>query len=193
MSQLIVGSNSRDGARISPEQEEMVRARLKELDRLLDLRYFPGVGNRSGRYGLIVRWADADPRWAAYRSGDIGEPFDCLGWFTQAAGSGDFHEPCDVPVRPDDLLDKVIEFLRAKCDQQGVSGTWKDRMRASMEANKAQRERVRQEAADEMFAGLEYGRKKVLGEPIVNLGGALPADPLESSDGGSPTIDVVSR
>lgn len=174
MSTVTVGSNAVQEA--PPEVLEAVRERLKALDPLLDLRWFPHVvyseerETLEGRYGLICQWPSSDPRWELYRSGDIGEPFDCLGWFTESAATGDWHEPSALPVSPEQLEEKLIEFL-GRMDMGRQS--WHDRMRKAAEQNAAQRKRVADEAVDEATQRLSFYRKKLHGEPIVSLGAAL--------------------
>lgn len=132
----------------SPELEAEVRERLKAIDRSLDVRWFEtAVWNDrrevyEGRYGLTVRWPDSDPRWKLYRSGEIGEPFDLLGWFCE-----DPHDASSVPVEPTAIWERVRALL-GRCDNARES--WKRRMARAFEANAEQRERILREANEEI-------------------------------------------
>ena len=158
-------------AKVDETTERLVRAHLKALDPLLDLLWVPIVRNPDapvdGRYGITCRWHDTDSRWEMYHKGEIGEPYDILGWITEAAARGDFHEPTSLPVDPGSILDKVVEFL-GKCDNQREPA--KARMKRAMEDNALRREVVKKEAMDEMLEYLDYNRQKLAGNPIVNLG-----------------------
>ena len=158
-------------ARVDETTERLVSAHLKGMDPLLDLLWVPIVRDPNnpvdGRYGIICRWHDSDPRWQMYRDGEIGEPYDILGWITQAATRGDFHEPTSLPVDPASILDKVVEFL-GKCDNEREPR--KARMKRVLEDNALRREVVKKEAMYEMFEHLEYNRQKLASNPFVSLG-----------------------
>lgn len=163
-----------------------VRMQLKEIDGLLDIGWFPNVSydERSetfeGRYALVCMWAQSDDRWQMYHSGEIGEPFDILGYFTQASGQGQWADPHAPPVEPDLLMDQVMEHL-GRMDQ--TRETWKERMKKAAAANvKLQKDR-HQGIVDEVVDELVYSRKRIKGEPIVNLGAAL--DPKEGENDGA--------
>lgn len=147
--------------------EERVRAELKKLDSLLDIRWFPtAVYNKrrdtfEGRYGLIVRWPQTDRRWKLYRKGEIGEPFDLLGWFCE-----DVQDANSVPLDPDAVWRRTRELL-AKCDNTRQS--WRARMRYAVENNKKVREdraeqvreAARQAAEIQYYAGGQGARAYV--------------------------------
>lgn|SRR5512135_619010 len=128
------------------EVEQRVRAELQQIDSLLDIRWVPtAVFNPQhrdfeGRYALICNWPSADKRWEMYRTGEIGEHFDALGWFCT-----DIHDPESVPVSPDSIGQKVIELL-GKCDN--TQHPWRDRLRQLVEKNTAIRNRNKQEVLD---------------------------------------------
>ncbi len=157
-------------ARVDEVTEKLVRATIKGLDPLLDLLWVPqarGTGNIDGRYCITYRWHDSDKRWEMYQKGEIGECFDILGWFTEAAGRGDFHEPSSLPVDPGSILDRVVEFL-GKCDNERETAM--SRMKRTMEDNALRREVVKKEAIYEMFEHLEYNRQNLASNPLINLG-----------------------
>lgn len=135
---------------IPPQPNEMraerVRRELKKIDGLLDIQWFPtAVWNPKyeryeGRYGLTVRWPMSDPRWELYQEGEIGEPFDLLGWFCE-----DPHDANSVPVAPDAVQARTRELL-GRCDNERES--WKVRMRRAFEKNAEHREEMKQEAVE---------------------------------------------
>lgn len=126
--------------------EEKVREELKNIDGLLDIQWFPtAVYNEThdtfeGRYGLIVEWPSQDPRWKLYREGEIGEPFDLLGWFCEDERDAD-----SVPLDRGAIRHKAIELLAA-CDNAKES--WKRRMARVLEHNERQREKNRKRFLD---------------------------------------------
>ena len=135
----------------------MVRAQLKQLDPLLDIQWFPHVAE--GRYGLTCRWPQADRRWEMYHAGEIGEPFDILGWFTQAAAErGDLQDASSLPVEPALLIDKVLDFL-GRCDNERQP--WRHRMKQAIEANQRRDAELTRQAVDEAVGGLEYYKRKL--------------------------------
>lgn len=174
MSMLITPGRTRPEP-LAPEQEEEVRKSLKELDSLLDIKWLPycrmgSDGELEGRYALICTWPAADGRWKLYRSGDIGEPFDILGYYEvgmdgrpQWFGQGNAEEP-HRPVDPREVHRQALELL-GKMDN--TREPWKDRVRKVAEENAALRERRRKEAADEMLQGMKYYRQKVQGKPLL--------------------------
>jgi hypothetical protein len=142
----------------NPEQEERVRGELKTLDPLLDLGWFETAAWNArtkrfeGRYGLTVRWAQADPRWELYRSGVIGEPFDLLGWFCE-----DLHSADTPGISPELLLDEVKRLL-GKCDN--AREPWKKRMKRAADHNIELRRKalsVVKDEAHETLADEYYG------------------------------------
>ncbi len=159
-------------AKVDETTERLVRAHLKGMDPLLDLLWVPTVvrakEGMDGRYALTCQWPETDKRWEMYHSGEIGEPFDIMGWFTEAAGRGDFHEPTSLPVDPSSILDRVVEFL-GKCDNERED--WKVRMRRTMEHNQKQTQSVKALGAEEMLDHMMYNRHFIEGKPIIHLGG----------------------
>lgn len=157
--------------RVDETTERLVSAHLKALDPLLDLLWVPMARHSSafidGRYAIICRWHSADKRWEMHRSGEIEDAYDILGWITEAAAQGDFHEPSSLPVDPGSILNKVVEFL-GKCDNEREPA--KLRMKRAMEDNALRREVVKKEAIYEMFEHLEYNREKLGSNPYVSLG-----------------------
>lgn len=98
------------------EVEERVRTTLQNLDSLLDIKWFPQAifnpryKDFEGRYALVCKWPQGDPRWELFQKGEIDLPYDRLGWFTT-----DIQDPESIPVAPDSIENKVMELL-AKCD-----------------------------------------------------------------------------
>jgi hypothetical protein len=106
--------------RSRPEPNETteirVREQLQNLDSLLDIKWFPtAIFNQrdkdfEGRYALVCKWPQGDPRWEFHQRGEIEFPYDRLGWFCT-----DVQDPESIPVSPDAIERKVMELL-AKCD-----------------------------------------------------------------------------
>jgi hypothetical protein len=100
----------------NPETEARVREQLQNLDSLLDIKWFPtAIFNQrdkdfEGRYALVCKWPQGDPRWEYFQKQEIEFPYDRLGWFCT-----DVQDPESVPVSPDAIERKVMELL-AKCD-----------------------------------------------------------------------------
>lgn len=172
-----------------PEQDEVtqeaLRKTLKEIDSLLDIRWFPYAGlnpisgELEGRYAVVSRWADADKRWAMYRSGEIGEPFDLLGYLqVDQFGEFDPHSGSGTPVPLDQMTDLVIQFLGPF---DNTRSTWRDRMKAAIVHNKGLQDDIKSAIVEETMDEVEYQRKRLAGEPIVNLGAALPDIPNEGA------------
>lgn len=171
-----------NSAQMDSEREQRVRDMLATIDPLLDIRWFPTVAwneatqRFSGRYGLICRWPEIDKRWELYRSGEIGEPFDCLGWFTRpAADAGDWHDPSGVPVDPEEMQERLLEFL-GKMDLEREP--WKKRMKRVQEANLEQRRKARADIVDEALQGMLHFRKKITGEHLH----AVPDDLVDNTE-----------
>ena len=156
---IIIG-NDREGSREPRHVEEEVERRLNDIDRLLGLHWNEALQ----RYAITCTWHETDPRWEMYRSGEIGAPYDILGWFTEAAGEGDWQEGSSLPVSPLELMDKVVEFL-GRMDQ--TRETWKQRMRKSIEHNAELQRKVRKEYAEEMTETLKDHRKQIMHEPSI--------------------------
>jgi len=99
-----------------PEAEARVRAQLKGIDELLDVKWFPyAIFNEKhksfeGRYALVCKWPQGDKRWELYQSGEIEDPVDMFGWFCE-----DIHNAESMPVSVDSIEQKVVELL-SKCD-----------------------------------------------------------------------------
>jgi len=116
-----------------PEAEERVRAQLKSIDELLDVRWFPyailNEKERSfeGRYGLVCQWPQGDKRWELYQNGEIEDPVDMLGWFCE-----DIHNAESIPVSVDSIEQKVVELL-GKCDATRIPHS--TRLRQIVERN----------------------------------------------------------
>lgn len=116
-----------------PEAEEKVRAQLKSIDELLDVRWFPyaiwSEKNRTfeGRYGLVCTWPQNDKRWELYQNGEIEDPVDMLGWFCE-----DIHDATSMPVSVDSIEQKIVELL-GKCDANRIPHS--TRMREIVERN----------------------------------------------------------
>lgn len=172
-----------------PEQddrtEQALRKTLKEIDSLLDIRWFAYAGinpknfETEGRYAIVSRWADADERWSMYQSGEIGEPFDLLGYL-QVDQFGDFdpHSGSGTPVPLDQMTDLIINFLGSF---DNTRQSWRDRMKATIVHNKGLRDDIKSAIVDETMDEVEYQRKRMAGEPIVCLGAALPDIPKEGA------------
>lgn len=98
------------------ETEARVREQLQNLDSLLDIKWFPHAvynpryKDLEGRYALVCKWPQGDPRWELFQKGEIELPYDRLGWFTT-----DIQDPESIPVAPDSIHNKVMELL-SKCD-----------------------------------------------------------------------------
>lgn len=128
------------------EVEERVRKELKNLDSLLDIRWFPyAVFNQKyngfeGRYALVCQWPMGDGRWELYQKGEIEDNVDMLGWFCT-----DLHDAESVPVSPDSILNKVLELL-GKCDDNRISHA--KRMKQVMEKNAKLRESRKNDMLD---------------------------------------------
>lgn len=118
-------------------QEANLRAWLKSLDSLLDVKYVPWAE----RYSLVCNWPQADVRWPLFQSGEIGEPYDSLGWLCKDAG-----DSASVPLSLDDCEAIVIERLAA-CDNQ-IRG-WKSRMGDTITNNRKVRKDRQQLALDQ--------------------------------------------
>lgn len=148
---------------MDPDREEKARAILKEIDPLLDLVWMDVVK----RYALTCRWADSDKRWEAYRSQEIGECFDIIGWFVEPDDQGRIGNGERLPLDPLSMMDVVARYLG---QMDNSRQPWRDRMQKSVEHNaKVTRER-RQAIIDETVETTEYYRKKFHSEPIVGLG-----------------------
>ena len=175
MSIITLGRHDRNRVQRNEHSEEVVRQQLKEIDPLLDIKWFPMAfideeGTEwEGRYGLICQWAQEDKRWEMYRTGEIGEPFDAIGWFTEPGDDGNMQDGTRLPVDPILLMDRIREWL-GKMDQTKDGQDWKSKMRKSVEANIKLRKERQDVIVEETMGEVEYYRKKWANEPIVNLG-----------------------
>ena len=115
------------------ELEAEVRKKLKAIDSLLDIQYVEWAG----RYSLTVTWPQSDERWKLYQSGEIGAPYDSLGWFCE-----DMQDPQSLPVSVDSIENLVLERI-ASCDNTRYP--WKDRMRDIIAKNAKVRKQRQQE------------------------------------------------
>src|SRR5688572_26054592 len=106
--------HARIGPQPQPEAEAALRVTLRDLDPLLDVRWFhlgaDANGTPQGRYGLTCQWPQSDKRWEMYRTGEIGEPYDILGWLTEAIRSDtpNFNDTQALPTSLDGILPKVL-------------------------------------------------------------------------------------
>lgn len=139
--------------------EEIVRAELKQMDPLLDIRWVPNAVPTEidgvtfeGRYALICTWPQADRRWELYNKGEIGEPFDIFGWFVEPDAEGNIHNGTRLPVDPLELLDVVKRFI-AKGDN--ARNPWRQRMRKAIEHNERHRAKQDAEIVDETVDEIE--------------------------------------
>lgn len=124
-----------------PEREQEVREKLQAIDSLLDIQYVEWAG----RYALMVKWPESDPRWEMYRNGEIGSPFDNLGWFCE-----DMQNPDSMPTTVDGIENKVLALL-ASCDNTKQS--WKARLAQTVEHNakvKKQRQQIALEQVEDV-------------------------------------------
>jgi hypothetical protein len=118
-------------------QAESLREKVKAMDSLLDIVYIEWAG----RYSLICRWPQGDGRWEMYQRGEIGEPYDALGWMCM-----DMQDPTSLPMSLDDIENKVLDLL-ASCDN--TTRSWKTRMADHIEHNRKIRKSRQQEAIDQ--------------------------------------------
>lgn len=128
-------------------QESKLREWLVSLDSLLDVRYVEWAE----RYCIVCRWPQADVRWPLFQNGDIGEPYDSLGWLCTDAGDSK-----SIPLNLDDCEAIVIERLAA-CDNE-IRG-WKSRMKDTIVHNKKvrkDRQQIALEQAEEAAKSLKY-------------------------------------
>jgi hypothetical protein len=149
--------------------ESAVRAQLKQIDALLDIRWFGTIAwnernaTPEGRYALVVRWPQGDPRYALIQSGDLGDdPHDILGWF-----SADMQNADTAAMDVDSIESKVLELL-ASADNERES--WKSRLKRSAEHNIELRRKNKNDFVEhEVHDAASYLREQALGIPIVNV------------------------
>ena len=128
-------------------QEAKFREWLKSLDSLLDIRYIPWAE----RYCIVCMWPQADVRWPLYQKGDIGEPYDSLGWLCKDNG-----DSTSIPLNLDDCEAIVIERLAA-CDNE-IRG-WKSRMGDTIANNRKvrkDRQQLALDQAEDVASSLHY-------------------------------------
>lgn len=133
-----------------PMRNEAVELKVKEqlrgLDSLLDIQWVPMAAFNSaneyeGRYGLICKWPSGDGRWKMYQSGEIGEPYDFIGWFCT-----DMQDASSIPVDLDSIEAKVVELL-GKCDNTRYP--WRERMGQLVHKNAKMRKDRQKEFIDQ--------------------------------------------
>jgi hypothetical protein len=136
---------------VAPSPSTSVENRVNEelarsFDPLLKIVWFPlayvdpGKQRAEGRYALVHKWRDNDPRWADVGP-DYPEAHDWLGWFCT-----DMHDASSVPVEPDQMMERVRELLW-KADNARFP--WKERMLKAIEHNARVREDAKQAILDE--------------------------------------------
>ena len=136
-----------DGAERQEGQEIKLRETVKSLDSLLDIVYVEWAK----RYSLICHWPQGDARWPMVQNGEIGSPYDSLGWMCQ-----DMSDPQSIPVSLDDVELLVLRRLD-ECDNDRLS--WKTRMADHITHNKKVRKDRQQIALDQVqdvAEGLRY-------------------------------------
>lgn len=141
-------------------QETRLREWLRTLDSLLDVKYVPWAE----RYSLICNWPQADVRWPLYQNGEIGEPFDSLGWLCKDAG-----DSTSVPLNLDDCEAIVIERLAA-CDNE-IRG-WKSRMKDTIVNNKKvrkDRQQIALDQAEDVASSLYHMAGRVKGHTLEKI------------------------
>lgn len=186
MPKLVRGANCPQ-----PEAEERIRSRLKDLDELLDIRWFPigktvelpnGDIQVDGRYALVCRWPQGDLRWKMFYSGEVQEPFDVMAWFCEDLQSAD-----STPGNIDLMEDQVVEFL-GKCDN--TRQPWAERMMQSVEHNLKVKRDLRAEILDLAHDEFSYAQKKIAGESIIPVTG-LVTEPKPQST--KPNLIIVKE
>lgn len=150
------------------ELEARVNKELRELDSLLFLFWMDTAywNDRhkgfEGRYALAVTWPQSDRRWTMYQNGEIGEPFDILGWFAE-----DMHNAASVPQSPDLIWNKALELL-ASADNEREP--WKHKMKRVAEANIARKKQIRSDFLEnEVHDIASHYRAEGLGIHQVNV------------------------
>lgn len=137
----VVARSRATRAERNPETEAKVREQLRAIDGLLDIVYVEWAG----RYALVCTWPQIDLRWPMFERGEIGAPYDTLGWFCQ-----DMQDPESIPVDVDSIEQLVLERL-ASCDNTRTP--WKTRMGEVIEKNrqvKKQRQQIALEQVEDV-------------------------------------------
>ena len=127
--------------------EEKVRRELKQIDELLDVKWYPSIG----RYALVARWPIGDPKWELFHNGEMDDFHDILGWF-----SVDIHDADSAPVDVDSIEQKVLELL-GRADNRRVG--WKEKLRYICEKNievRRKRKAALSEQAEQVARDLYY-------------------------------------
>jgi hypothetical protein len=152
MKAILYGS---DGSRVrasrsrpepNSETELAIREKLKAMDELLDIMWFPHAamdersGELEGRYALVCKWPQGDGRWELYQKGQNELPYDIFGWFTSDM---DVNSPA---VSPDAIENMVLEKLH-QCDDQRISHG--KRMGQILEKNRKLREDRKKDIVDQ--------------------------------------------
>lgn len=144
------------------DTEARVRETVQNLDSLLDIKWFPKAifnhkyGDFEGRYALVCKWPQGDPRWELFQKGEIELPYDRLGWFCT-----DVQDPESIPVSPDSIENIVMELL-SKCD--GTRLTHLQRMKQVVERNKKitkERQKEVLDQTEDVASSLHYMAGKV--------------------------------
>lgn len=165
MSQLILGHSRPEP--MSEDDERNVRAELRSIDSLLDLRFVPNVyagkTGDEGRYALICRWPQSDKRWELFQRGELGEAFDILGWYTT-----DVHSANSVPTRPDEVWELTHRLL-ASADNDLLP--WRKRLANAAQANIDLKKKRRQDFLDgEGHELIAESRREAYNTQTVSVG-----------------------
>lgn len=99
-----------------------------------------------------------------YQSGEIGEPYDALGWFCT-----DMQDPSSLPVSIDSIENLILERL-ASCDN--TRHHWKDRMRDVISKNSKVRKSRQQdiiERTQEIAETLHFAAGHVKGHKLEGI------------------------
>lgn len=143
----VITSRGNNRAERSLKAEERVRQELKQIDSLLDVKFYETIG----RYALVAKWPSHDPRWQMYNSGEIDDFHDILGWFTV-----DMYDANTDAIDVDQMEGRVREVL-GKMDNNRVD--WQYRLKDIAEKNIKRRKELRQGVIDqveEVARNLEY-------------------------------------
>jgi hypothetical protein len=124
--------------RASKEQEDKVKAFLKSIDGLLDIRWYPAIR----RYALVAIWPNDYPLREMFKRGEVDDDCDILGWYSQ-----DVQDADTSPVGLDGMEAKVLQIL-AKSDN--IKTPWKLRLSQVAERNAARRSAIRKPVLDQV-------------------------------------------
>ena len=154
----------------NPELEKKVVKELREMtgERLLGMLWVPRiVWNQAqeaweGRYALVCKYPENDPRRKAFQEGETDIDYEILGWFCK-----DMQNAESMPVEPDAIWNRVLELL-AKADNTKLD--WKVRLKQVAEKNAKAREQRKQDFLNGVVHDhAEYYRNKYLGVTQVNV------------------------